>query len=74
MILAFVVIRASSFHHVDVLLASTLGGLRWNWILELSGIMVVGVSAGWVCLQREVPIPQAPKLVNNIFSYYNRLK
>jgi MFS family permease len=74
MILAFVVIRASSFHHVDVLLASTLGGLRWNWILELSGIMVVGASAGRVCLKREVQVPKVPKLANNIFSYYNRIK
>lgn len=40
----FVLTRASSFHHVDVLLASELGGVRWNWILELGGIAIVAVG------------------------------
>src|SRR6202041_242457 len=44
-VLAFVAIRAASFHHVDVLLASRLGALKWNWILELSGILLIGGSA-----------------------------
>ena len=37
-ILGFVVIRASSFHNVNVLLSARLGGMKWNWILELGGI------------------------------------
>ena len=44
-LLAFVLMRASSFHHVDALLASTALGLRWNWILELSGIGAVATGA-----------------------------
>ena len=44
-LLAFVLMRASSFHHVDVFLASTAMGLRWNWILELSGIGAVATGA-----------------------------
>jgi hypothetical protein len=44
-ILGFVVIRAASFHHVDAFLAARLGGLRWNWILELGGIAVVALAA-----------------------------
>jgi hypothetical protein len=44
-ILGFVVIRAASFHHVDAFLAARLGGLKWNWILELGGIAVVGAAA-----------------------------
>lgn len=44
-VLAFVVIRAASFHHVDAFLAARLGGLEWNWILELGGIGVVGLAA-----------------------------
>jgi hypothetical protein len=44
-VLAFVAIRAASFHHVDVLLASRLGALKWNWILELGGILFIGGSA-----------------------------
>jgi hypothetical protein len=44
-ILGFVVIRAASFHHVDAFLAARLGGMKWNWILELGGIAVVGLAA-----------------------------
>jgi len=41
----FVAIRASSFHHVDILLGTRVGGLKMNWILELGGIALVGVGA-----------------------------
>ena len=44
-ILGFVVIRAASFHHVDAFLAARVGGMKWNWILELGGIAVVGLAA-----------------------------
>ena len=44
-LLAFVLMRASSFHHVDAFLASTAFGLRWNWILELSGMGAVTAGA-----------------------------
>lgn len=44
-LLTFVLIRASSFHHVDIFLGQTALGLRWNWILELSGIGLVGIGA-----------------------------
>jgi hypothetical protein len=41
----FVLIRASSFHRVDVLLKSRLFAVKWNWILEIGGIGVVAVAA-----------------------------
>jgi len=44
-LLSFVVIRATSFHHVDVFLSQTALGLKWNWILELLGIGLVGAGA-----------------------------
>jgi len=44
-IVVFVIVRASSFHHVDTLLSSTLAGARVNWILELGGIAFVFVGA-----------------------------
>jgi hypothetical protein len=50
-ILGFVVIRAASFHHVDLFLAARLGGMKWNWILELGGIAVVSVAAVRVVLE-----------------------
>jgi len=41
----FVLIRASSFHHVDQFLGSGVLGFRWNWILEIAGIGVVTLAA-----------------------------
>ncbi len=41
----FVVIRAASFHHVDVLLKSDIAGVKVNWLLELGGIAVVAAAA-----------------------------
>jgi hypothetical protein len=44
-LITFIVIRAASFHHVDVLLRSQLLGIRVNWILELGGIALIALSA-----------------------------
>jgi hypothetical protein len=44
-LLTFIVVRAISFHHVDVFLKDGVGGVRWNWILELTGIFLVAVAA-----------------------------
>jgi hypothetical protein len=44
-VIGFVVIRAASFHHVDVALKDDVGGFRANWLLELSGIAVVLLAA-----------------------------
>lgn len=41
----FVVVRAASFHHVDMLLGSTAAGLKLNWILELPGPTLVALVA-----------------------------
>jgi hypothetical protein len=41
----FILIRASSFHHVDQMLGMDLGGLKVNWILELGSIAVIGYAA-----------------------------
>lgn len=40
-LLSFVVVRASSFHHVDHFIGSRVVGLRWNWILEIGGIVTI---------------------------------
>ena len=47
----FVLVRAASFHHVDQMLGMELGGLKVNWILELGGILWIGISA-WKNLRR----------------------
>jgi hypothetical protein len=54
-LLAFVLVRASSFHHVDVLIHTRLLGLQVNWILELSGIALIGLAA-----HRDRPTHRAP--------------
>lgn len=44
-IYGYVVVRAASFHHVDLFIQSQILGIRWNWILEIGGIVVVFVAA-----------------------------
>ena len=53
----FVLIRASSIHHVDVALQWKFAGAKWNWILELGGIAVVllGATVAWLWRGRLVP-------------------
>lgn len=41
----FVLVRASSFHKVDILINSSLGGVRANHSMELGGIAVVALCA-----------------------------
>lgn len=44
---AFVIVRAASFHHVDVEMRTPVFGLKLHTVLELAGIAVVILSAGW---------------------------
>lgn len=43
-VMLFVTIRAASFHHIDRLIGTAVLGLRWNWILEIGGILIVLVA------------------------------
>jgi hypothetical protein len=73
LVMGFVVIRAASFHHVDVLLASRLGGLKWNWILELGGIFLVAVGA--LCFgssKGAAPIRRSKNANHLTYTYRNR--
>ena len=45
LLLAFVVIRAASFHHVDQFIRHNIAGIRMNWILEIGGLLVIGFGA-----------------------------
>jgi hypothetical protein len=47
LLLAFVVIRAASFHHVDLFLADGVFGLKMNWVLEIGGILIILLGACW---------------------------
>jgi hypothetical protein len=44
-LLTFIVVRAISFHHFDVFLKTSFAGIRWNGILELSGILLIATAA-----------------------------
>jgi len=46
-VLGFVLIRAASFHHVDQFIGQKILGLRWNWVLEMSGISLVLFASEW---------------------------
>ena len=46
-VLIFVVIRAASFHHVDVFIGSSFASIRWNAILEIGGLIVV-LTGAWL--------------------------
>lgn len=50
MLLAFVVIRAASFHKVDRLIVTDFFGMRINAWLELGGIATVGLGA-WLAIR-----------------------
>jgi len=45
LLLFFIVVRAASFHHVDQLLMSDIGGLRMNWVFELGGLALIASGA-----------------------------
>lgn len=44
-LLIFVMIRATSFHHMDILINTTFLGVKLNWVFELSGIFCIAYSA-----------------------------
>ena len=43
-LVAFIVIRAAAFHHVERFLGGDLIGLRWNAILELGSIIIIAAA------------------------------
>lgn len=47
LVLGFVLIRASSFHHMDRFIGERVLGLRWNWILEIGGISLALIASRW---------------------------
>jgi hypothetical protein len=46
-LLAFIVIRAASFHHIDVVLRSDLGATSLHRALELIGVLAVAGGSAW---------------------------
>lgn len=46
-LVAFVVIRAASFSHVDRFIDLGILGFRYNWLVENGGIGIVAIGACW---------------------------
>jgi len=44
LLLAFVIVRAASFHHVDTLINFRVSGIRMNWVLELGAIGIIALG------------------------------
>ncbi|MCX4241091.1 hypothetical protein [Paraliomyxa miuraensis] len=55
-LVTFVVLRATSFHHIDILIGTRVAGLELNWVLELGGISLVAVAAGRRLRQAGAPL------------------
>ncbi len=45
-LVCFVVMRATSFHHMDLFLGNYISSFKINWLLEIAGITCVFASAG----------------------------
>jgi ABC-type Mn2+/Zn2+ transport system permease subunit len=46
-VLGYVLIRAASFYHIDHFIGGRVLGLKWNWILEMTGIAIVLLASEW---------------------------
>lgn len=68
-LLCFVAIRAVGFHHFDALINFKFQNVRMNRVLELTGILMIIINAGWYIGRRHFkkrPMPngtpdEAPK-------------
>ncbi len=57
LLLFFIVVRAASFHHVDALLMSDIGGMRLNWVFELGALALIGSGAWQLDARRQKSPP-----------------
>ncbi|WP_159754323.1 hypothetical protein [Sphingomonas sp. 8AM] len=57
LVYTYVLIRAASFHHVDRFINAAVLGARWNWIIEIGGILIVAIAA---LRELRVPLQEAP--------------
>lgn len=63
-LLAFILIRASSFHNMDSLISARIAGVKLNWILELGGIALVFWNARILVWQRRSLLDMPTQPVN----------
>ncbi len=58
-LLAFVLVRASSFHHVDLFIRASFWGIRGNWLLEVGGLLIILTGSLWRALSSRAPTADA---------------
>lgn len=51
-VMTFIAVRAVSFHHMDAILNIRIHDIRANWILELSGLVLISLNAVALRLRR----------------------
>lgn len=51
-VFAFVMIRAVGFHDMDALIGIKIGSIRMNWILELTGLVLISLNAAFLLFKR----------------------
>ena len=56
-LISFVAIRASSFHHVDYFIKFQFFGIRLNWVMEICSILLVGLNARLLLKAQKVTCP-----------------
>lgn len=60
-LVTFVVVRAAGFHHFDRFIGFELYGVRMNWLMELTGIIMISINA--VILVWHGPAPSKRNLM-----------
>jgi hypothetical protein len=53
-LLAYIFMRAASFHHFDIYVGHRLLGLKWSWILEITGVAIVVLASCRMLLRDRV--------------------
>lgn len=63
LVLGFVAIRAVGFHHIDALIKMDVLNMRMNWLLELTGPVLISLAGLWLLLRRsaKAPDPEMPR-------------
>jgi hypothetical protein len=46
-------VRAVGFHHFDEVINFRVNDVRMNWVLELSGLVLISVNAIWLLFRRD---------------------
>lgn len=52
-LLAFVLLRASSFHDFDSFINYTFNGVRMNWVVEISGILLISFQSMVILIRQK---------------------